>query len=315
MKKILIITPVFNELLVLNEFINAIDHLKHSLLHSYDLKLLIIDDGSNDGSSELIYKLSAVKPWISYITLATNYGHQAALITGLRNSGNWADAVITMDVDLEHPPELIPKILDDWINKKVFLVCTIREDSKFLSRNKRFFSKLYYLVTRIITGIKLNNGEADFRLWDIRLLKEVHPFLEDIGSLRVFVAWLPVKKSYLRYFQNFQNKRPSKFTFQKNLSFFLIGLIKFSSIPFAIMLYLSLFGIIFTVIYSLYIGYYFFYNNIQSGWTSIILTVLIMGFMQIFSTAVLALYLKKFIFSRNLPRFIIASRNLSNIGD
>lgn len=306
MIRVLIVSPVFNEEDVLPEFVQAINKLREEISGTADIHLLLVDDGSTDATLTKIRRLVSTNPdWIFYLSFTSNFGYQAALIAGLTNAGIWPDAIITMDSDLEHPIELVPELIRKWRSEKVLVVNTIRRESVALGWKKRFFSKLFYQLARRLTQLDLQPGQADFRLWDARLLRSLQSYLPNVGSLRVFAAWLPVKKAVVNYDQNVLPNRKSRFTFKKNLQLAMIGIIRFSNLPLTSISILGAIGLLFTFLYACFIGVKYWMGYSFPGWTSLVLTVTFMGCLQLISLGILASYLKRLVFSKDLPLFIV----------
>ena len=306
MKRILIVSPVFNEQEVLPKFLDAIEKLRNEKTGTTEIHLLLVNDGSTDKTLIKMQEFESKNPeWFFYLSFTSNFGYQAAQIAGLINAGTWPDAIITMDSDLEHPVSLIPALIQVWQNEKAMVVNAIRREAFALSFKKRFLSKLFYKLTRSLTKLDIQPGQADFRLWDASLVRSIQSYLPNSGSLRVFAAWLPVKKAVVKYDQNVQTNRISRFTFKKNLEMAMISIIRFSNFPLIGISIMGAIGLIFTFMYALFIGAKYLMGNIYPGWTSLILTVSFMGCLQLVSLGILASYLRRLVFSKDLPLFIL----------
>lgn len=306
MNRVLIVSPVYNEEEVLPEFVHAIGQLRTDLSATVDIHLLLVDDGSTDATATKIRSLHSINSdWISYLRFTSNFGHQAALIAGLLHAGSWPEAIITMDSDLEHPVALVPELIRRWQGDKVMVVNTIRRGAAELGWRKRLFSKLFYRLARRMTGLDLQPGQADFRLWDARVIRSLHSYLPTVGSLRVFAAWLPVEKRAIEYDQTVRPNRRTRFTFEKNWELAMVGIIRFSNLPLRSIAVLGAAGLLFTVLYATFIGVKYWMGYRFPGWTSLILTVGFMGCLQLTSLGILASYLKRLVFSKDLPLYII----------
>lgn len=305
MKRVLIVSPVFNEADIISEFVEAISSLKNSLAERVELRLLLVDDGSVDRTLEVLKKLSATHDWVQYISFTANFGYQAAMVAGLSNAGTWPDAIITMDSDLEHPVELVPTLISQWLDNKYIVVNTIRRENTDVGFKKRFLSKTFYKAAAKLTGLELAPGQADFRLWDARILRALHSYLPHIGSLRVFAAWLPGKKGVIEYDQKVRTGRITRFTFKKNWELAAISIIRFSNLPLRTITFLGMLGVTISAVYALFIFAKLLQGYSFPGWTSIILTVIFMSCLQLVSIGILASYLRRLVFSKDLPLYII----------
>src|SRR5436190_15360856 len=133
MSRLHIVTPAFNEATVLPEFIGAALALRRQLSLTADVRLLIVDDGSSDGTADLLRTAADTHAdCLGYVSLTANSGHQAALIAGLCHAGVWPDAIVTMDADLEHPMDVVTALLQAWQNTGAIVVHAVRRPSREL---------------------------------------------------------------------------------------------------------------------------------------------------------------------------------------
>src|SRR5258707_45224 len=121
-------------------------------------------------------------------------------------------SIVTMDADLEHPFEVVTRLVDAWSRTGAVVVHAIRRESRELSWTKRLPSALFYRVTAQLTGLSLKPGQADFRLWDAGAVRNVSEYLPHIGSLRVFASWMPGRQESVEYEQHVRQGRDTRFT-------------------------------------------------------------------------------------------------------
>ncbi len=177
-----VVMPVFNE----REVVGTVVREVVAALEGESFEVLLVDDGSSDGTWDVIDALAREEPAVRGIGFTRNFGHQAALHAGLRDAAG--DAVITMDSDGEHPPSLIPTLLARWrAGSKV--VQTIRSDAAQLSFFKRTSSKGFYRFFSWLAGTRLKPGSADFRLLDREVVEVIRSHRFASGFLRGFVPW------------------------------------------------------------------------------------------------------------------------------
>ena len=312
MSRILIIAPALNEAGGLDDFIRAIGGLRDRLAGRHQVRLLIVDDGSTDDTIGVLRRSAAAQPdWCGYLSFAANAGHQAALVAGLSHAGSWPEAIVTMDADLEHPLETVPALIDAWQRTGALAVHAIRAESAQLSWLKRWPSAAFYRLTAWLTGLELAPGQADFRLWDAATVRGVRRYLPHIGSLRVFAAWLPGKKASVAYEQRVRSERQSRFTLKKNIELAAISIIRFSHAPLTAITVLGATGLLFSLIYGgFFIAPAAAEGRTVPGWPSLILTVMVMGCLQLVAVGVLATYLRRLVFARDLPPFIVRESRL-----
>ena len=155
-----VVVPTYNEE---GNITTLFSEIKKSLGQT-KFEIIYVDDGSTDNSLEVVKELSRINKEVKYITFSRNFGHQAALRAGLEKSKG--GAVISMDADLQHPPELLPELIEKWKKEGYEVVYTVRKDTNETSFSKRFTSSLFYKILNFLSGLKLEEGAADFRLLD-----------------------------------------------------------------------------------------------------------------------------------------------------
>lgn len=312
MKRISVIIPCYNEkenLVHLNQKLQEIFGAK--LQHNYNFRILFVNDGSNDDTLETIKELHKNYSNIDFISFSRNFGHQQALKAGIDYTS--ADAVITMDADLQHPPELIPEFIKYWeegfdvINSKN----CYSQNQSFL---KKITSKSFYALLNLLSYVKIEPGTADFRLIDKKVLEQLQKLNEQNLFLRGAIPWVGFKQYTLDYFPNERKFGKTKYTVRKMFSLAITGITSFSIKPLRISIF---FGLIFSVIaivymfYALYIG--IFTDRAIEGWTSVIVSVLFIGGLQLLMLGIIGEYLGKlFLENKKRPNYIIDEMQVSN---
>lgn len=305
MKKISIIVPVFNEEENLQEFYNRIKKVFNNL--EYDYELIYIDDGSKDKSviilNELIKKDSKVKAFL----LSRNFGHQIAISCGIDNA--IGDAIITMDGDLQHPPELIPNLLEEWENGYE-IVQTIRKSTDDASVFKKLTSKIYYKLINKISKVHITPGGSDFRLMDKKVVEAFKLYKERARFIRGIVNNLGFKTKMVEFVAPARFAGTSKFSLKKMLHFALDGITSFSNIPLRIAFYVGLILGFFSllllghVLYSKYIA-----QDAVLGWTTLAVSVLFLGGIQLVGIGILGEYIGKvFEEVKQRPLYIVGKK-------
>lgn len=284
-----IIVPVYNEEENIHEFYKRTTKVLDNLQQPYEI--IFIDDGSTDSSFEKINKIYGNDKRIKIIQFSRNFGHQIALTAGIDYASG--DAVIMMDADLQHPPELIPELIKKW-KEGYDIVYTIREKNKNPGFLKKLTSQLFYSLLNKISKIDIPEGAADFRLLSRPVVENLRNFKERNRFIRGLISWIGYKKVAIPYIADVRFAGKSKYTFKKMLKFAISGITSFSSVP----LYFSAFlgsiiaGVSF--VYALHAIYAkFFTNRVVPGWTSILVSVLFLGGIQLITIGILGEYLAK----------------------
>lgn len=304
-KHVHIIIPACNEECNVPVMVMALKQVFQSL--PYDYSICFIDDGSIDNTLENIKAAAAVDNRIHYLSLTRNFGHQNALKAGLDLAD--ADAVIMMDADLQHPPSLIPEMLQNW-EAGFEVVYTIRKDHKEVPSMKRKTSNLFYHLINSLSSIDLEAGTADFRLMDRNVVKIFKEFNETDLFMRGLVKWVGFKQIGLEYEPGIRKSGQSKYSLKKMIRFALEGITSFSTKPLYIAVYL---GFIFSFLSILYIPYIFismYFDHAISGWASVIVTIAFFGGLQLMILGIIGVYLGKlFMQSKHRPLYIIKEKN------
>src|SRR5262249_38105272 len=156
-----IVCPAFNEELVLPPFHRVLEGVLGELEADYRFEIIYVNDGSRDGTLNLLKTMATRDPRVRWLSFSRNFGHQAALTAGMEHARG--DAVITMDSDLQHPPELIGTLLQKW-REGFDVALTVRDEDPTLSLFKRWTSNGFYYVLRWLSDAQIPIAAADFRL-------------------------------------------------------------------------------------------------------------------------------------------------------
>jgi dolichol-phosphate mannosyltransferase len=223
-----IVSPAFNEQEVLLPFHAELTKVLDTLQDEFDIEVIYVDDGSKDNTPAIISSLSLRDPRVRYVLLSRNFGHQAALTAGLEFSRG--DVIISMDSDLQHPPQLILELIAQW-RKGFEIVLTIREDDKSIGLFKKLTSQFFYVLMRKMSGMDIRAAAADFRLMTRKPLNALLAMPERHRFIRGMVHWLGFKRSEVNFVAPPRFAGKSKYTLLKMIRFARDGLLSFSRIP------------------------------------------------------------------------------------
>lgn len=302
MKLIDIIVPVYNEEETIGQLLKELQKQFEVLPYSY--VITVVDDGSTDQTLAVLKCFAAKFPRIKYISFSRNFGHQMALKAGLDRC--LGDCAISLDGDMQHPPSLIPSLLQQW-EQGYDVVYTIRKETKthknFL---KRKTSNLFYRVMNRLANLDMEKGSADFRLVDKKVVEVLKGFDEHELFFRGLAKWVGFNQTGVEYTANERKCGRSKYTVKKMVQFAIQGITSFSTKP---LYYAAYLGLIFSLSSLLYVPYalishYFGYT--VSGWTSIVVIIAFFGGLQLCILGIIGLYLGKvFMQGKNRPLYII----------
>ena len=220
MKIISIVVPVFNEEDNIQHFYQNVTQVMEPL--PYDFELIFVDDGSKDKSRQILRELEKKDQRVQSIFLAKNSGHQLALTCGLDHAVG--DAVITMDGDMQHPPELLPVLLGKW-EEGYEVVQTIRQTTEGVSALKKLTSYYYYKVLNKLSDVHIQEGGSDFRLMDAVVVKAFRRYREHARFIRGMIGDMGFKQTQIEFVAPKRFAGISKFSPKKMLNS-LLGLVR-----------------------------------------------------------------------------------------
>ena len=288
-KKISIVVPVFNEQDNILVFYQAICETMSSL--NYDFELLFIDDGSADQTAFLIQNLSTQDSRIKLYFLSRNYVHQIALTCGLDYTTGVA--VITMDGDMQHPPSLIPLLINEW-EAGYEVVQTIRTTTDGASFLKKTTSYLYYKLINKLAQSKVVEGGSDFRLMDEKVVAAFRLYRERGRFIRGLIGLLGFKQKNLKFIAPARFAGVSKFSLRKMLHFALDGITSLSTVPLRISFYIGILAGITSLVLTIHVLYIkFFTTEAVLGWSTIAASIFFLGGMQLIGIGILGEYIAR----------------------
>jgi glycosyltransferase involved in cell wall biosynthesis len=307
-KCIAIVIPSYNEATNIDVLIQALNETIKNI--NYNFKFIFVDDGSSDKTVSILKEKSKEHQHIFYIELSRNFGHQNALKAGIDLVKNDSDAIISMDGDMQHPPNIVPKLIEKW-EEGFEVVYTIRKADKKLGFLKNTTSNLFYGLMNKLSDIKFEPGTADFRLIDKKVAQVFSNFTENELFIRGIINWVGFKQFAIYYEPNERYSGKSKYTIAKMMRFAVQGITSFSTKPLsmAIILGISL-SVMAFVFYIIYVLYSIYHGHVISGWASVITTVVFFGGLNLVVLGIIGIYIGKlFMQSKGRPNYLISSTN------
>src|ERR1700761_7836714 len=219
-----VVAPVYNEEATIDEFYARVV----AALEGLAFELVLVDDGSSDGSPIALERLAANDPRVRVVYLSRNFGHQTALTAGLDHAGG--DAVVMLDADLQDPPELIRTMLDHW-RAGCDVVYAVREQREGESRFKLTTARWFYALFDKLAQVELQHNSGDFRLLDRRPLDALLAMRERNRFLRGMTVWVGYTQAAVPYQRDKRYAGETKFTFTKMLRFSIDAILSFSDRP------------------------------------------------------------------------------------
>ncbi|QNH54575.1 glycosyltransferase family 2 protein [Selenomonas timonae] len=305
MKRVSIVVPVYNEEDNIAHFVQSVEKVMETLPYAYEI--LFIDDGSRDRSREILREMGERDPHVQSIFLARNAGHQVALTCGTDHADG--DAVITMDGDMQHPPELLPVLLAKW-EAGYEIVQTVRLTTEGASIFKRLTSKYYYRLLNAMTDVEIQEGGSDFRLMDRKAVLALRRYHEHARFIRGIVGAMGFRKTSVEFVAPERFAGQSKFSLHKMISFALDGILAYSVQPLRAAFYVGICSALLAVLLFLHVLYETLRGETVAGWSTIVVCSLFFGGMQMMMLGVCGEYIARILQEvKNRPLYLISSDN------
>ncbi|MCW7466214.1 glycosyltransferase family 2 protein [Leptospira levettii] len=307
-----VISPIYNEAENIEELCVRLTKALRSTKEDYEI--LLVENGSWDDSLKIIKDLRKKNRKIKYVSLSRNFGHQGGIMAGINHAkGN---VVISLDGDLQHPPELIPEMVQLW--KKGYDVVFTLKKGKAEHDNWRFLpSAIFYRVMNLFSEVKLSYGQSDFRLMDRKVIEVIKNIPEKNLFLRGMVEWVGFKQIGIKYDTLPRKKGESKFRLGNYIKFALDGIFSFSILPLRGLLYSGLLISLFCVLYavSVILVYFLRFEGydifIPRGWGTLALGLVFFSSVQLIGIGILGEYIGRIYTQvKRRPDFIVKEESL-----
>lgn len=280
-----IVVPLYNEEAVIDAFHKRLTTALEGL---ENVEIVYVDDGSNDSTPEKVARIQQSDPRVKCISLARNFGHQAALSAGLDVASG--TTVTMLDGDLQHPPELIPELIAEW-RKGADIVFAVKKARRGESWFKRWSAHVFYRLIRSLAHLDIPPDVADFRLIDARVAQALRGMREGNRYLRGLVGWLGMRRAYVEFTSDERQAGESKYAFRHMFGLAADAVFSFSVLPLRIAAatgaVIAVAGLVYAV-YAIYVK--FALGRAVEGWTSLLVVVLLFGGIQLLTLGLLGEY-------------------------
>ena len=307
MDTITIIVPCYNEQEVLEEFHTEVGKV-FSAVPDCRFRFLFVNDGSRDGTLSIIRRLAEEDPRVSYISFSRNFGKEAAMLAGLDYAES--DAVILMDSDLQHPPELIPEMVR-WWRQGYDDVCAKRADRKDEGFVKRHLTNFFYKLLQKCSRTEIQRNVGDFRLLDRRCVAALRLMREGERYTKGMFTWVGFKKKELPFHVRPRAAGKTTWNYWSLLNLALEGLTSFTTAPLRLA---SMFGVAVSFLAILYMIYVFvramLYGDPVAGYPTLLTVMLCLGGVQLLALGIIGEYLGRvFNESKRRPLYLVDEMN------
>lgn len=305
--KISLIIPCYNEEQALYPLYEALQAAMQQL-QEYSFELLFIDDGSSDGTLDVLKLLAQKDERITYLSFSRNFGKEAAMYAGFCNSTG--DYAAIMDADMQDPPDLLPQMLE-IIQSGYDSVATRRVSRKGEPVMRSFFAKMFYKIMNRISESDIVDGARDFRLMKRSMVDSIIAMSEYNRFSKGIFGWIGFKTYWLPYENRERVAGQTKWNFWKLFRYSLDGIINFSQIPLSLaswtrigFTFFSFIMIIFVIVRKLIWG------DDVAGWPSLVCVITFLGGLQLLCLGIIGQYLSKtYLETKGRPHYIVRESN------
>lgn len=299
------IIPVYNE----HNNIQALLDRLTPIISPYNYELIFVNDGSKDDTAEVIKSLAKHDNRLKLISFYRNFGHQMALTAGYEHAHG--DCVISLDADLQDPPEIIPQMITEWTNgaKIVYAKRKKRDVDNYF---KKTTAKLFYRFINFLSDTPIPDDVGDFRLLDRDVVTILNKLPEQSRFLRGLVAWGGYPAAYVTFEREKRHAGETHYTVSKMMNFALEGITSFSTKPLRISTYMgflvSAFSILVIIVKSIQ-HFVFQQGDWLPGWASLFFSIVFLGGVQLITIGIIGEYIGKIYKEvQKRPKYIVEEK-------
>lgn len=306
---ITIVVPCYNEEKALPFYYDKMKEIMQKMNY-VDFEIILVNDGSKDGTVKEIKKLAKLDERIKYILLSKNFGKEAAMYAGFEYAKG--DYIGIMDADLQDPPELLVEMYDELKKEEYDCVATRRTTRKGEPPIRSFFARMFYRLINKISKTEMVDGARDYRLMTRQMLDSIVKMREYNRYSKGLFSFVGFDTKWLEYENIERVAGETHWSFWKLFKYALEGITAFSTVPLVlssiigiIFFFISMIAIIFIVINTI------LYGNPTNGWPSMICIIFMVTGIQLFCIGIIGQYLSKiYLEVKNRPIYIVKNTNI-----
>lgn len=304
MKKISVVIPMYYEEDVANECYNRTKKVLNGL-ENYDHEIIFVNDGSKDKTLPILKEIATKDEKAKVISFSRNFGHQAAVTAGLKFVTG--DCILIIDSDMQDPPELLVDMLKLWEDGNEVIYAK-RKTRKGESKFKLMTAKMFYKVLNNLSDVEIPKDTGDFRLVDRKVVDVINSMPEHNKFLRGLFSWVGFKQKPIEYERQERFAGKTKYPLKKMLKLASDGIISFSTKPLKVIGGIGIASIFISFILLIYaiLSYIFKWNNLASGWTSLMVAITFFAGVQLVSIWMISEYIARiYDDTKQRPEYII----------
>ncbi|MGX7125203.1 glycosyltransferase family 2 protein [Enterococcus viikkiensis] len=298
-----IIVPCFNEEEAIPLFFVEMEKIKKQVLQ--DFEYIFVNDGSKDRTLEVLRQLAREHDFVRYISFSRNFGKEAALYAGLQASKG--ELVTVMDVDLQDPPELLPRMIEMIETSDIDCVGTRRADRTGEPPIRSFFAKKFYQLINRISDTEMVDGARDYRLMTRQMVDAVLELTEHNRFSKGLFSWVGFKTEYISFENRERTVGETSWSFWKLFNYSIDGIVNFSDAPLNIASFVGAFSCVASGIAMLFIIIRaLVFGDPTAGWPSLVTIILFIGGVQLLCIGIIGKYIGKiFMETKKRPVYIV----------
>jgi len=290
-RSLAVVTPVFNEQEVISLFFERASNVLRSLEDRFDWRIVFVVDRCTDRTLDVLREIASKDSRAQVLALSARFGHQMSLLAGIDHTAD-ADAIVMMDSDLQHPPELIPEMLDRFL-QGADVVYTIRTDSDDVSIVRRKVGSLFYRLIGRLSDVPMHENAADFRLISRRVARVLRDQVREKGLfLRGVLSWVGYQQASVEYRAAQRAAGRSKYTLSRMVTLATAGILSFSTKPLKLGITIGIaFAAVGFLLGTLTIALFFVDPSLPSGWATIVTLLLLFSGVQLIFMGIIGTYI------------------------
>lgn len=307
-----LIVPCYNEEAALPFFYEAVSQVTDRL-PDYEFSFIFVNDGSKDGTLQILRELAKKDKRVQYLSFSRNFGKEAAMYAGFCNATG--DYVAVMDADMQDPPSLLPEMIEILEKEEYDSVATRRVTRDGEPPIRSFFARMFYKVINRISEADIVDGARDFRLMKREMVDAIVSMCEYNRFSKGIFGWIGFRTKWLPFKNVERVAGETKWNFWKLFKYSIDGIVNFSQAPLS---FASMTGLLFTVVAFLMVIFVFvrklIFGDPVAGWASTICIVLFIGGVQLLCMGIMGQYLAKtYLEVKRRPHYIVAESNKPEI--
>ena len=311
--KLSVVIPFYNEENMIqkmyDELVKEINQITKA-----EFEIIFINDGSKDRTFERMLAIVAGDSRVKYISFSRNFGKEAGTIAGLEYATG--EAVILMDGDLQHPPAMLPQMIEAY--EQGYDVVSARRTRTGEKRHRTFLAKHFYKLANKMMDIELMDGVSEFRLFSRKVVNAIISMQEYNRFSKGIFAWIGFNEKVIEYENQVRTVGETKYSLKFSLNYAIQGILSFNDKPLRMCINFGLFCLVISLVYVLwtFIQYLVVPDSLVSGYFTTIFSVVLFGGIQLISIGVLGEYIGKIYYEvKKRPHYLVDQTNITVKGE